>query len=807
MKLGFHKKKELAITDPLLLKIVFKSEFDPDSNDQIREIIDQVSDAEASQSQSPLSETLPYASFKTAEDLFSKLREMAAQNAQAISFQYAAIWEYDSTSKVNNDNPTEMITIENFEVGYDYQNLTKSIFEEIFNDINNADVSYDDKVDYCKQIQRAYQESTNVSNNDIARIPEIQETENGMVALDVPSFSYEEEDLQDNQTDYDSHSVYDPQTATFSQSQADSTPVDPAEEGRSFFDQNPDPKAPVSEDIHREPENSAPMSPVADASRSQAKRMDATNQIALKTNTASQRGYVAAPRFDIETLAAVAPEDEGFVNYMLNERKKHLNGILTSSEEKVNAKNTQDILNIETHNDNLIKQAVDGFKVKSDTRDSLATEIHQQLSVAKKRELAEKGSTLAQETKKLLEQAKKEYEASKQQINEQHDNDLEALQQSLVQKYEDLANQQYQERFANLTEELQTGAEKVRQQNILKFEVSLQNDITDIVTDSHDVLEQVYDDCLHDLADFQTQVTVQHTNALQARAADSRAEASRKQMIAPFEENRELTETSAELREQISKLEAEKAGLQKQNSTLEADASHAQNLLERQTAQANIPTVVTQSEPSNGFSDFLKWEAHQQTLRDQKEEKENANVEQTTQLANRGVKRLAVGLFVLVAMGSAGAGYWMHKSNAAHADQVTQLTKKISSQSSSAKAASLRSVSSSKVAAQSSDATNETETSKAASTSKTNTTTTNQIDKEETKALHANKLDAIKKADNATFQKLDEALLTNNAEWVESALAALPSLNLKDNYRSQLTQSVLNNAGNKSLATSVEKEN
>lgn len=93
------KKNQFMLDDPYTVRLEFDDEFAPENNDEIRKIIEQVSESEENENVAPLNQTLPFATFKTAEDLFDELRTLAATTAKPVTFSYFAIWEFDKTQK------------------------------------------------------------------------------------------------------------------------------------------------------------------------------------------------------------------------------------------------------------------------------------------------------------------------------------------------------------------------------------------------------------------------------------------------------------------------------------------------------------------------------------------------------------------------------------------------------------------------------------------------------------------------------------------------------------------------------------
>ena len=138
-----NKKNATALTDPLTVRMRLGDDFDPKNNADVQAIIDDVSADEAKKDGVvAIKDSWPFATFATAEDFLGELQTKIASGNTAVDFKEFAIWEYNPNEKYNpsskgNGNPRMMISVPDFELTYDYQNLTKVFFEEIFNDPAN----------------------------------------------------------------------------------------------------------------------------------------------------------------------------------------------------------------------------------------------------------------------------------------------------------------------------------------------------------------------------------------------------------------------------------------------------------------------------------------------------------------------------------------------------------------------------------------------------------------------------------------------------------------------------------------------
>ena len=212
----FKKNKTKRLEDNFQVRYIFSPDFDLENNKEIEKLYTKVVTAQDQRGELTLADTAPFATFAMIEELFSELRTYITETGTSIQFEDFAIWAYDKNKKYklsksgDDGNPFEFLTLSDFELDYEYQNLSKVIFESIFNDPENEDFDYDEKLKICNEIKETYMLSTKKTEREIARLPSMDEAETGTVILNVPMFSMQ-------QSVKEQVPQYDPLTHTFSQ--------------------------------------------------------------------------------------------------------------------------------------------------------------------------------------------------------------------------------------------------------------------------------------------------------------------------------------------------------------------------------------------------------------------------------------------------------------------------------------------------------------------------------------------------------------------------------------------------------------
>lgn len=761
------KNKEVKIKDPLSVKMLFSEDFKPENNEQVKKIIEDVTEIQAAQGVPPLAQTLPFATFKTASDLFEKLRdELASQQARPVEFDSMEIWEFDDSQKQSNSNPSFLISIPDFKISYDFQNVTKPVFEEVFNDVENADISFDDKEQLCQRIKQIYIDSNNANENEIARIPEPDEVIKGEVTLDVPAFSYaDDEKIKD-----DPNAVYyDKDNKVFSESD----PSGETESTDSSASHEP------LESTQTDPNIQMQLDDVNEK-RSQAQQLQVDHNMEQKVIESKQRGAVEAGKFNIEPTKPVDVGEKGYVDYALNEYKQHLNEVLELSSKKISEHNSQVILKNQENYNQLTKKAVIEFQKEHNTLSGLHDEIESVLMQQKNQEQAEQTEQVEITRRSDLAETKRVFETQVEQINQNADKNIKSMENDLVDKYNALATQEYNDEVRMRTKALNEQSTEVRKENMRKFELQLTENVAELTSKGNEALRQVMEGCLEDLRSYRVKLETQQLNAEQIKAAKDRAEAEKIRQTAPFEEVKQLTERYTNLREFVSKVQAERSALQTENGNLKSDLSHEKqrndDLSTQKVHEAQLAVVSGNEKKESSFDKYLKVI----TAKEMTKNSETTNKTPDSSAAVlKGAKRLLVIGGVLITTVAGTLGWYSHTQNTENEAQISRITKQLNT----------KNIKSSKPAV------------------KTTIKSQEDIDGIETKALHSDSLSGINKEKNATFYELDKAIISDDSDAVVKSVQNLQSYDLKDKYRATQTESLLKEAGWVGLSTQVTDAN
>ena len=807
-----NKKKSVMLDDKYTIRLEFADAFKPENNARVAEAIESASEFERDNGLPEVSATLPFMTFKTAEDLFDRLRNVVAETAEPIEFSYLAIWLFDKNQKAKmgkpgaeGGNPHEYITLPGFKLDYDYQNLTKVIFETIFNLPENSDVSYDEKMEICEDLKQAYLETVNVDENEVARLPKESEVEKGAVTLDVPAYSVAESKPETNVT------MYNPDSHTFSTSNSvDASAANSVAESAAMTPATPEPAAPVAQPQAQATKQPVKPAPEVHETRSAVRSINDT--VDDEQEIAREKGHVTAPQFEVAELDPVEPGQHGYVEYQVNQRRKTYNKILQNSAEKLNDKNEKAIMDLRETYKKAVEKAVMKYRKdhQNDKRD-LHSRINTQLMAAKQRDLQAEFKKIDQQHDKDLKDAQLAFEKLKNQIESDTQTNKEQTQTRVTKHYQQLADKQFADEWAKIERRNRENEAKIRQEKQRHYELKAREDAAQLRVNALDLLQKMLADETKELDNYQTQVTNEHLNAKQITISENRSETEKQRIQAPFEELREANKTISALKEQLARTEALRDSAETENTALRNDKKQLESknetlLNEKLAVTKELSTRTRDTEKQNSddlnttLSNYIKLKlaAEMQPPRQQvatvestavseKKEDQGHGENYSKQMNGmlHGVRRLVALFMVLLLLIICGFGYYTYHQHKQNEAQISQMTQTMNKKIAKAKRSSGNVVQ---------------ESYKNSSSTDENQAALN--------ALHSSNATELDKYKSEKYYALDKAIINNDAKAADEAVKAMGNdLGMNDRYRASQAVSLLNQAGDSSLATKVSDAN
>lgn len=807
----FHRKRKqkFLITDPYLVRFELASDFTPENNSQVKQVLDDVSNTQKVNHELPLKETLPFASFKSAEDFFDQLRSVAAQNAQPITFDYFAIWSYNASEPTRvgragsgDGNPHELITMnrENhqFLINSEYQNMTVQLFEEIFNDPDNADFSYEDKLNYCKQLREAYLSSTQLSESQISSLPSVSEANKGNVKLTIPSLDHP---VTNQETSANKSPVYDPSSHTFEKSdvatadQSTSTVADSQAqdsksetvnaEGVRTFD------APVNSVI--KPQRAAKPDASHQNMERRTLRKSVEDTAKEQTDIARAKGHVDAPQFAVSELDPVEPGHKGYVEYQVNQQMKTYNVILAKMGKQISNKNEKAIIDARQEFSKLVDRALQKFhKQHEHDDDQLFANIQKDMKNKANAEIKKSNDAVDLSTQKQKAQAKQSYDSQISEIEHRAEKAKLVNKDTITKKYTDQAQNIFSNRLAKHDQKLQKSEEELVHKLDLQFELESREQAAQLRSDGDQVLQEAFRKMDDNLNELKSQTIREDNSAKEVNISQQRVENEKQRLEAPFKDLQESQKNIQAMQDLLSTATTQRDQYKKRVNDLEAllrENRHRTDEMQQRidnliAKQANDKVAKSNTESVDMLNKLVTLQVAQAMGNQNTKSVPN---EQTAQqastddsklgLVTKGFRRLTVALIAIITL-LVGLGGWgfVHQQHV-YNQQLTNNTKALNAKLIKAQ-------------------------------KQTQPISQSEANKKALLALHENSLAKLKKYPNEKYYDLDKAIIKNDSSAALSAVENMKDdLQMNDNYRAVQAQNLVTKAGNAPLADKVGDAN
>lgn len=793
----FKKNKAERLEDNFQVRYIFSPDFALENNKEIEKLYTKVVTAQDHRGELTLADTAPFATFAMIEELFNELRTYITETGTSIQFEDFAIWAYDKNKKYklgksgDDGNPFEFLTLSDFELDYEYQNLSKVIFESIFNDPENEDFDYDEKLKICNEIKETYMLSTKKTEREIARLPSMDEAEKGTVILNVPMFSMQQQSVKDQVPQYD------PLTHTFSQTPQAEKTVETVSKKDNLEQQDQNVTKKETTNVNKK-ENITPPRNMNNARNGNNKLGKRTQhqQVQQRADSeelyARKQGSIAIPQFEIQNVDTVEVGQKGYVEYKENEFKKNLNQRLKTIGSRINNENAKTILERRNSYQNLTKKAANKYiSEHKSILDTLEQKVREEMLAKSNSEIETMKARLLEKQKTDLAIAEQNYNQKVAAIKADYQDKIKAQSAEIRSTYEDKAYQKYNIEYKQKKNELNRASQKIWQENSKKFDIKLREDIAQLKMDSADTLSKLFKSYQDELEEYHNRILTENLNAKKIMIAEQQADNESKKVVAPYDEIQQKNKALATLNADYQAVLAERDSLLKSNQDLKTDNETLRRrndqLADAQSKQVDLVSKKVDSMDAKQPDYFQQWMQIQmaqqvQAQSSKKDEKKEVveNKDENISLKNsvKSARRLAASAFVLLILLGSGAGYFTYHTVQTNNAKLASLDSQLSA-------------------------------AKKVSNKKSNVLTQDQVNKKAIQALHDNDLTTLNKYSSETFYSLDKAIIEGKKDEVVKVIKSMDenNLNLQDRYRASLTESLLRQANQTSLADKVQEQN
>lgn len=570
--MSLFRKRKVELPDDL----VVKTDFTNNDNDQQELVQNQVTSLEQIQTEAKepyvVTSTYPVMRIGTAQRLLTKVAESMSADMNPINVTLDFLEQIDGRHGVNQEHRYDV----DIAIDYAFKNLTVPVLKDLFNNDNYDDWDFATKTVLAKAIVDNCAAGKDIIAGDLAKVPDTEPLNGEEVVIETvtPSgmLSVETANMNPSENTYaDSGDHREIQEPT-SQELDIPTPAGSTQVGNM-------PGLRQSEATAEQPHQRSTV-PTPDSETQKQSEPNTKKEVERPFNQVAQV-EILLPRFEVQDVPAVSPDDPGYVQYRMNERAKQNNQAIDQVENQINASLTKSQFDLSVNYQKIVDQKIEK---REETAPLDVDHIRQVV-------LDQNHQSLEQEQKNL-----------RKKVNVIRDNKIAEAQATfdrLKSKAEQEADSTYSQGAQQLTADYQTHAtkklmdalsdgQKAHEKDLAKYRDSLsKTSETDLRAQLLALQEQaqtkgstIIQSLLDGNETFEAQVNSEHSNALNAATANYRSQTNWKHV--------------SDAENEVNRLKAQNAELHKTKAQLETSVDELKN--EKQQALTNTTQLKAQIE-------------------------------------------------------------------------------------------------------------------------------------------------------------------------------------------------------------------
>ncbi|WP_251953776.1 hypothetical protein [Levilactobacillus brevis] len=556
--MSLFRKRKVELPDDL----VVKTDFTNNDNDQQELVQNQVKSLEQIQTEAKepyvVTSTYPAMRIGTAQRLLTKVSEAMSADMNPINVTLDFLEQIDGRHGVNQEHRYDV----DIAIDYAFKNLTVPVLKDLFNNDNYDDWDFATKTVLAKAIvDNCAAAGKDIIAGDLAKVPDTEPLNGEEVVIETvtPSGMLSGENADLNPMEH-THMISDDRGETKgSTNQVPDTqvPVGLAQVGNPTASGN-------SEATAEQPHQRSAV-PIPD-SKAQKPSEPNTKEEAERPFSQVAQIEILLPRFEIQDVPAVSPDDPEYVQYRMNERAKQNNQAIEQVENQINTSLTKSQFDLSVNYQKIVDQKIEK---REETAPLDVNHIRQ---------------AVLDQSHQSLEQ---DQQALRKKVDAIRDNKIVEAQATfdrLKSKAEQEADSTYSQGAQQLTVDYQKQAEdklasalsdgqKAHEKDLAKYRDSLsKTSETDLRAQLLALQEQaqtkgsnIIQSLLAGNETFEAQVNSEHSNALNAATANYRSQTNWKHVSDAENEvnrlkaqNAELHKTKAQLKTSVDELKNEK---------------------------------------------------------------------------------------------------------------------------------------------------------------------------------------------------------------------------------------------------------
>lgn len=555
--MSLFRKRKVELPDDLVVKTGFTN----NDNDQQELVQTQLKNLEKLQTEAKepyvVTSTYPVMRIGTAQRLLTKVAESMSADMNPINVTLDFLEQIDGRHGVNQEHRYDV----DIAIDYAFKNLTVPVLKDLFNNDNYDDWDFATKTVLAKAIVDNCAAGKDIIAGDLAKVPDTEPlngeevvietvTPSGMLSVETANMNPSEKTYADSG---DHREVQEPT----SQELDTPAPAGSTQVGNM-------PGLSQSEATAEQPHQRSTV-PTPDSETQKQSEPNTKKEAERPFNQVAQV-EILLPRFEVQDVPAVSPDDPGYVQYRMNERAKQNNQAIEQVENQINASLTKSQFDLSVNYQKIVDQKIEKREETypldmERIRQSVLDQDHQSLEQDQKA-LQKKVDTVRDNK---IAEAQATFERLKRKAEQEADSTYSQGAQQLTADYQKHATKKLMDALSD--------GQKAHEKDLAKYRDSLsKTSETDLRAQLLALQEQaqtkgsnIIQSLLAGNETFEAQVNSEHSNALNAATANYRSQTNWKHVSDAENEvnrlkaqNAELHKTKAQLKTSVDELKDEK---------------------------------------------------------------------------------------------------------------------------------------------------------------------------------------------------------------------------------------------------------
>lgn len=555
--MSLFRKRKVELPDDL----VVKTDFTNNDNDQQELVQAQLKNLEKLQTGAKepyvVTSTYPVMRIGTAQRLLTKVAESMSADMNPINVTLDFLEQIDGRHGVNQEHRYDV----DIAIDYAFKNLTVPVLKDLFNNDNYDDWDFATKTVLAKAIVDNCAAGKDIIAGDLAKVPDTEPlngeevvietvTPSGMLSVETANMNPSEKTYADSG---DHREVQEPT----SQELDTPAPAGSTQVGNM-------PGLSQSEATAEQPHQRSTV-PTPDSETQKQSEPNTKKEAERPFNQVAQV-EILLPRFEVQDVPAVSPDDPRYVQYRMNERAKQNNQAIEQVENQINASLTKSQFDLSVNYQKIVDQKIEKREETDPLdmeriRQSVLDQDHQSLEQDQKA-LQKKVDTVRDNK---IAEAQATFERLKRKAEQEADSTYSQGAQQLTADYQKYATKKLMDTLSDGQKAHEKDLAKYRESLSKTSETDLRAQLLALQEQAQTKGSNIIQSLLAGNETFEAQVNSEHSNALNAATANYRSQTNWKHVSDAENEvnrlkaqNAELHKTKAQLKTSVDELKNEK---------------------------------------------------------------------------------------------------------------------------------------------------------------------------------------------------------------------------------------------------------